>query len=112
MQRLSTHVLDTYRGGPAAQLEVRLERVATQGSDAILLRAATGDDGRLLLHPGPEPLPPARYRLVFETGAWFARAGIPCRFPRVLIHFEAQAGLRYHLPLYIGPHSFTTYRGS
>ena len=73
---------------------------------------ATGADGRLLIHAGPEPLPPATYRLVFQTGAWFARCGGPCRFPQVVLHFTARAGQRYHLPLYIGPHSFTTYRGS
>ncbi len=112
MERLSTHVLDTYRGGPAAQLEVRLERLATLGGPDLLFTGTTAADGRLLIHAGPESLAPACYRLVFETGAWFAQAGIPCRFPRVLIHFSAQAGQRYHLPLYIGPHSFTTYRGS
>lgn len=112
MDRLTTHVLDTYRGGPAVGLEVRLERLTADGIAEPLFLGATGGDGRLLLHPGPTPLPPSRYRLVFETGAWFTQSGVPCRFPRIVIHFEARAGARYHLPLYVGPHGFTTYRGS
>jgi 5-hydroxyisourate hydrolase len=112
MERLSTHVLDTYLGGPAAELEVRLERLEAGREPEVLSRGTTGADGRLVMHAGPQPLPAATYRLVFETGAWSARSGRPCRFPRVVLHFEARPGQRYHLPLYLGPHSFTTYRGS
>jgi 5-hydroxyisourate hydrolase len=112
VQRLTTHVLDTYRGGPAAGLEVRLERFSDRGEPVRLAAGTTGTDGRLLLHDGPAALPAAHYRLVFETGAWFAARGEVCRFPRILLHIEAREGERYHLPLYLGPHSFTTYRGS
>lgn len=112
MERLTTHVLDTARGGPAVELAVRLERLTPAGIYELVYTGATGADGRLTLHSGPEPLPQGPYRLVFETGAWCARCGTPCRFPRVVVHFSAGQGQCYHLPLYIGPHSFTTYRGS
>lgn len=112
MDRLSTHVLDTYRGEPVTGLEVRLERLAAGAAPDLLFQGATGEDGRLVLHAGPEPLPAGRYRLIFETGAFYARSGIRCRFPCVSLSIEAHSGQRYHLPLYIGPHTFTTYRGS
>ena len=112
MERLSTHVLDTYHGSPAAELEVCLERISATGTVTNIFRGTTAADGRLILHSGPDPLPASRYRLLFETGLWFARRGLTCRFPRVVLHFESRPGASYHLPLYIGPHSFTTYRGS
>lgn len=112
MERVSTHVLDTYHGGPAAELEVCLEQLSATGEVTRVFRGVTAADGRLILHAGPSPLPASRYRLLFETGAWFARRGLACRFPRVVIHFQPRESASYHLPLYIGPHSFTTYRGS
>lgn len=112
MDRLSTHVLDSHRGAPAAGLAVRLEQLTAEGATKLIFQGATGPDGRLLLHDGPAPLPPACYRLVFATGEFFARSGLLCRFPRIIVSFAARAGEQYHLPLYVGPHTFTTYRGS
>lgn len=110
MERVTTHVIDTHRGGPAAGVAVRLSRLTPSGAE-LVFAGSTGPDGRLLLHDGPSPLPSGRYQLVFACGDWFAASGVTCRFPRIAIHFEASRSGRYHLPLYLGPHSFTTYRG-
>jgi 5-hydroxyisourate hydrolase len=107
MPTLSTHVLDTSTGRPAEGLAVRLENAA-----GALARAATDAGGRIR-DLGPKEIPAGRYRLVFETGAWFAAGGRTTLFPEVVIPVELQDGEpHYHIPLLVSPFGYSTYRGS
>jgi 5-hydroxyisourate hydrolase len=112
MTRITSHVLDISAGRPASGLTVRLERRGSPDDSAPLASAATDADGRV----GdwlPSGIPAGRYRLVFETGAWFQAAGRDNLYPEVCIDFEVVDGVsHYHLPLLLSPFGYSTYRGS
>ena len=114
MNRVSTHVLDTALGRPAAAVPVRLERLETPGQWRLLGAAQTDDDGRCAqLLPAPHVLPAGVYRLVFETRAYFAARGISALYPVVEITFEVRPGeTHFHIPLLLCPNGYTTYRGT
>jgi 5-hydroxyisourate hydrolase len=109
---VTTHVLDTARGQPAAGLTVRLE-LLTESGPAPVGQAVTDADGRAR-ELGPAVLPPGSYRLVFGTGAYFAARGIePAFFPEVSVTFLVDGGTpHYHVPLLLSPFAYSTYRGS
>jgi 5-hydroxyisourate hydrolase len=113
MTRITSHVLDTSAGRPAAGLTVRLEQSGPGTSAAAPLASATTDaDGRVRDWV-PAGVPAGRYRLVFETGAWFRAAGRDTLYPEVIIDFEVPDGApHYHLPLLLSPFAYSTYRGS
>lgn len=92
---LSTHVLDTASGRPAARVPVELWRDAEQ-----IVALETDGDGRARL---AESLEPGRYRLVFHPPSAF--------FRRVELELELEAG-HYHVPLLVSPFSCASYRGS
>lgn len=105
---LSTHVLDTAAGRPAAGVAVRLEAASDVGWQ-ILATGHTNDDGRLATGWAPD-LAAGVYQLVFDTGGYF---GAESFYPRVTVEFRiAAADQHYHVPLLISPYGFTTYRGS
>ncbi|MBV8571723.1 MAG: hydroxyisourate hydrolase [Acidobacteriaceae bacterium] len=105
MSGISTHVLDTARGRPAAGIRVHLSR-----GGVVIGSRLTGEDGRISsLLPAGTPLQPGRYLLVFETGSYYPEAF----FPEVSILFEVRdAESHHHVPLLISPFGYTTYRGS
>ena len=113
MTRITSHVLDTSAGRPAAGLTVRLEQPGRgPGAPAPLASATTDADGRVRDWL-PGGVPAGRYRLVFETGAWFRAAGRESLYPEVIIDFEVSDGApHYHLPLLLAPFGYSTYRGS
>ena len=86
MATISTHVLDTALGRPAA--DIRVVRL------------------------GPDDLPPGGYRLRFDTAAYFAATGQAGFFPEVTVAFWVEAGQRYHVPLLLSPFAYSIYRGS
>lgn len=117
MGQLTTHVLDTAHGRPAAGVRIALH--AGSGSTArLLLQAATNADGRCdrpLLEG--EALRAGAYELVFFMGAYFAAQGAALSHPpfldEVVIRFGvADPAAHYHVPLLATPWSFSTYRGS
>ncbi len=111
MTKITSHVLDTSSGRPAAGLRVRLERIETAGSVAVA-SAATDADGRIRDWL-PDGVPAGQYRLIFETGAWFRAAGRETLYPEVVIRFEVADGMpHHHLPLLLAPFGYSTYRGS
>lgn len=111
MTRITSHVLDTSTGQPAAGLTVRLERSGS-GSSAPLASAATDADGRIRDWL-PAGVAAGHYRLVFETGAWFRAAGREAFYPEVIVAFEVKDAVpHYHLPLLLSPFGYSTYRGS
>ena len=109
MSAITTHVLDTARGRPAAGVSIRLER-----GSKVLGRGETDADGRLrTLLPAGAALEAGAYRLVFDTGAWFAAQGVEAFYPEVAVDFIIQdAGQHYHVPLLLSPFGYSTYRGS
>jgi 5-hydroxyisourate hydrolase len=113
MSGLSTHVLDTARGVPAAGVAVRLE-VASGDGFRELARATTNEDGRVAaLLPAGTALAAATYRLSFDTGAYFAARGEQGFFPEVAIVFAVRDATRHHhVPLLLSPFGYSTYRGS
>jgi 5-hydroxyisourate hydrolase len=114
MKRISTHVLDTALGKPASAVPVRLERQDAASQWQKLASAETDQDGRIPnLLPENDALLPARYRLVFGTGSYFASRGIPGLYPVVEITFDVRPGeSHFHIPLLLSPNGYTTYRGS
>lgn len=108
---ISTHVLDTALGRPAADVTVLLERLVGDQWTAAG-RGRTDANGRIsALLEGP-PLA-GTYRLTFDTGAYFAVQDTRAFFPEVGIVFEALDGEpHYHVPLLLSPFGYSTYRGS
>lgn len=117
MSTISTHVLDTSLGRPAAGVPIRLERVwADHAAEGIepLGGGETDGDGRLRgLVPDGVQLEAGTYRMVFGTGAYFAARKVECFYPEVTVLFRiAAAGEHYHVPLLLSPFGYSTYRGS
>ena len=116
--RLTTHVLDTAQGRPAAGLRVELARLdRATGERTVLRELRTNNDGRTdrpLL--ADDELTAGIYEIVFEVGAYFAESGErgdPPFLDRVPIRFGiADADAHYHVPLLASPWSYSTYRGS
>lgn len=109
---ITTHVLDTTRGRPADGVTVRLD--AAEGTDwRELSRGITDADGRLKTLTDGLDLPAGRYRLTFETGAWFKRHGAISFHPAIDVLFEiVNPAEDVHVPLLLSPFGYTTYRGS
>ncbi|HTJ66123.1 MAG TPA: 2-oxo-4-hydroxy-4-carboxy-5-ureidoimidazoline decarboxylase [Actinospica sp.] len=108
---ITTHVLDAARGVPAAALEVTLEQRADDGWTE-LGHGLTDADGRIN-SLGPETVPVGRYRVTFDTGAYFAAQGTSTFYPQVVVVVElTDAAAHYHVPLLLSPFAYSTYRGS
>ena len=110
---ISTHVLDTARGVPAAGVPVVLERLESSGIHQIS-RAATDGDGRVreLVSPGAA-VAAGRYRLTFDTASYFGSLGIEAFYPSVAVVFEIRDVVQHHhVPLLLSPYGYSTYRGS
>jgi 5-hydroxyisourate hydrolase len=110
---ITTHVLDTARGRPAAGVAVELE---VRDGDAWrpVGRGVTDADGRLrtLVAQGAA-IARGTYRLSFDTGAWFRAQGTQAFFPEVRIVFDlADPAMHHHVPLLLSPYGYSTYRGS
>jgi 5-hydroxyisourate hydrolase len=110
---ITTHVLDTAEGRPAAGVSVILEM--RQTSDWVPVgRGETDADGRVSgLVQGPQ-LSRGLYRLTFDTGAYHRiRSGAAPFFPEVTITFNVvDSSAHYHVPLLLSPYGYSTYRGS
>lgn len=116
MGRLSTHVLDTMHGTPAAGMRVRLYRLTGEAPE-LLVDGRTNSDGRMdspLLDSAAMAV--GRYELLFSVAEYFAHApGLadPAFLDEVPLRFAiADADANYHVPLLCSPWSYSTYRGS
>ena len=114
MSAITTHVLDTMAGVPAAGLSVVLEGKTHSAGWQLMGGGTTDDDGRVSdLMRADAILEPGHYRLTFETGAYFAINDVDCFFPQVTVSFVIRDIARhYHVPLLLSPFSYSTYRGS
>ena len=117
---LTTHVLDTAAGQPAAGMTVELWRYDVFGAPALVTSATTNADGRTgapLL--AGDDFQPGTYELVFYVGDYFRARGVALPTPpfldRVPVRFgiaDAGASAHYHVPLLVSPWAYSTYRGS
>jgi 5-hydroxyisourate hydrolase len=114
MGGLTTHVLDTAAGLPAAGVKVVLTRA---GDGAIIAEAATNQDGRLdapLLEGAG--FKPGCYELAFHVGDYFRARGAALTDPAFLdvipVRFAIAENAHYHVPLLVSPYGYSTYRGS
>ena len=116
--RLSTHVLDTHGGVPAAHVPVELWELSRDGADRLLVRTVTNQDGRTgqpLI--GGRPVPIGTYELRFTIAAYFKAHGVELVEPPFLdivpVRFSvAEPEAHYHVPLVMTPWAYSTYRGS
>ncbi|WP_427172637.1 hydroxyisourate hydrolase [Arthrobacter sp. 92] len=111
VSQVSTHILDTGAGRPAAGVAVVLY-ARDDGGWSLVASGTTDADGRAK-GLGPEALPAGTYRLNFDTGAYYEKLGTPTFFPEVDLVFAVSAtGEHYHVPLLLSPFAYSTYRGS
>jgi 5-hydroxyisourate hydrolase len=110
---ISTHILDTALGRPAAGVPVTLDFMA-DGIWALLNDTFTDADGRCKhLLPPNQNLQPGSYRVHFETAAYYRSHQLAGLYPYVEIVFTVlDAGQHYHIPLLLTANGYTTYRGS
>ncbi len=111
---LSTHVLDTALGAPAAGIHVTLSRVGTGGDTTAVSSGVTNDDGRVgSLAPAAGVLDAGAYRLCFDVAPYFAVARRESFYNEICIEFViAGDAQHYHVPLLLSPYGYSTYRGS
>jgi 5-hydroxyisourate hydrolase len=113
MAGISTHVLDTRLGRPAAGIRVLLEQ-RDRDDWRTVGSGETNGDGRVPnLLPDGAAIAPGEYRLTFDTGQYFAVSSTATLYPAISIVIETAAGqTHYHVPLLLSPFGYTTYRGS
>jgi 5-hydroxyisourate hydrolase len=108
---VTTHVLDTGSGKPAADVPVTLS-VLDGKRWAHIAEGVTDEDGRIK-QLGPDRLATGTYRLAFDTGKYFAASGTETFFPEVTLTFGVvESEAHYHVPLLLSPFAYSTYRGS
>ena len=109
---ISTHVLDTAKGQPAAGIEVKLE-IPTDTGSVIIAMGTTDKDGRITqwtTDSFDSNYATGNYQITFETDAYHQGKGF---FPQVCIPFRVDnIDQHYHVPLLLSPFSYSTYRGS
>ena len=116
--RLSTHVLDTHSGRPAAGIPLELVELSELGASRVVTRAITNSDGRTdapLI--GSRPVPIGRYELTFNVGKYFAERQVSMSDPPFLDAIPLRFSVsepegHLHVPLLVTPWSYATYRGS
>jgi 2-oxo-4-hydroxy-4-carboxy-5-ureidoimidazoline decarboxylase len=116
--KLSTHVLDTHSGKPAAGIAIELTELSELGAGRVVARTITNADGRTdqpLI--GGRPVPIGRYELTFCVGKYFAEGGVAMSDPPFLDQIPLRFSVsepegHLHVPLLVTPWSYATYRGS
>jgi 5-hydroxyisourate hydrolase len=110
---ISTHVLDTSLGVPAANIAVALDRIEAHGVTR-LSSYVTNDDGRVAeLSPSDGALTGGSYRLSFHVASYFASTRRTSFYKVICINFEVgEVPQHYHVPLLLSPFGYSTYRGS
>ncbi len=117
MAGLTTHVLDTHGGRPAAGVAVTLRHLSDEARETLVETVTNGDgrtDAPLLT---PEATRPGVYEIDFAIGAYFRRHGVALAEPAFLDIVTIRFGIsdtarHYHVPLLASPYGYTTYRGS
>ena len=109
MSTISTHVLDTALGKPAAGVRVTLER-----DHSLIGSGVTDEDGRVRdLLQGGSSLGEGEYKLTFSVGDYFAGSKRSSFYTRIVVSFQIAEGTEhYHVPLLVSPYGYSTYRGT
>ena len=112
MSRITTHVLDTSRGRPAADLKIELHKKS--GEEWKFIGAGlTDNNGRCNNLLEDALVETGTYRLMFHAGAYFKAQQVASFYSEISVVFEVgEPGAHYHLPLLISPFAYSTYRGS
>ena len=109
---LSTHILDTALGRPAAGVRLALWKLQPAGWQEIGT-GITDVDGRSRTLLGEQPLEAGEYSIRFETGSWYESQGIEGLYPHIAIVFTVRDPTQHHhIPLLLTANGYTTYRGS
>lgn len=110
---ISTHVLDTSIGRPAASITVQLQRQHGAARTDVS-KAVTDRDGRVsALFPPSAPAGAGGYRLTFDVGEYFRARGVESFYSKVSIDFVVRdVAAHYHVPLLLSPYGYSTYRGT
>jgi 5-hydroxyisourate hydrolase len=112
MSRITTHILDTSSGRPAASVDVTLYKQAGEGW-AVSAEGKTDESGRIGTWSSADAAEgQGTYKLRFETGAYFEQHLLPRFYPFVEVYFEVTGDGHYHIPLLLSPYGYSTYRGS
>lgn len=112
MSQLTTHILDTSKGKPAAGISVILFQQENDSWKQIA-SGITNEDGRISgLIKTDAILVTGNYKIKFETKAYFDKQGIQSFYPFVEISFTITDNEHYHVPLLLNPFGYSTYRGS
>jgi len=117
---LSSHILDTHLGKPAANIAVTLHRIQDSGA-TLLAHGTTNEDGRVTpdawqfdttLDSAAQQLSIGRYTVTFDTQSYFDAQQLTAFYPQVIIDFVVNDASHYHVPLLLSAHGYSTYRGS
>lgn len=113
MSAITTHVLDTATGRPAAGIALKLERLAGDAWVELATGKTDADGRNRELLPPDEILEEGTYRMTFDTAAHFSACGVEGFYPYVQVVFTIRTdGEHYHVPLLLSPYGYSTYRGS
>jgi 5-hydroxyisourate hydrolase len=108
---ITTHVLDTSLGKPAAGLKITLERRTADWG--FLAKGETNSDGRIPDLLAGKELAAGVYRMTFDTAGYFQACQLKGFYPYVQVVFEiSELNQHYHIPLLLSPYGYSTYRGS
>ena len=118
---LSSHILDTHLGKPAADVAVTLHRIRDNGAATLLAHGTTNSDGRVTpdawqfdtaIDSTEHQLNIGRYTITFDTQSYFDAQQLTAFYPQVVIDFVVNDASHYHVPLLLSAHGYSTYRGS
>lgn len=113
MSQITTHVLDTSQGKPAEGIRISLQKPIGPDRWETITSGVTNSDGRIAdFLPAEQVIAPGIYRMLFETGSYFAKNGVAGFYPKVPVIFEIKDTEHYHIPLLLNPFGYSTYRGS
>ena len=111
MSTITTHILDTTKGKPAAGISIILYKLDNAFTE--IARGTTNSDGRIPdLLPKDKTLAKGIYKMRFEVKPYFEKDSITTFYPFVEITFEINSNGHYHVPLLLNPFGYSTYRGS
>jgi len=112
MSQITTHILDTSIGKPAAGVAIHLQKPTKDGWEN-LASGITNSDGRIPDLLAKEiTLNPGVYSMLFDVATYFANNQIVSFYPSIRIEFETFDKSHYHIPLLLNPFGYSTYRGS
>lgn len=112
VSQITTHVLDTSTGIPGKDISIRLQSL-NDNSWQTIAQGITNGDGRIPdLLPQDRNLKPGTYKMVFDTGSYYAKTNTQTFYPSAEIIFSTFDETHYHVPLLVNPFGYSTYRGS